>query len=52
MPASEMVHAVRERENTPPKQHQGKARATKAQQDYPINVARVDPYFQVLSSSL
>jgi hypothetical protein len=27
------------RENTPAKQHQAKARATKAQQDIPINVA-------------
>jgi hypothetical protein len=33
------THADREREKTPAKQHQGKARATKAQQDLLINVA-------------
>jgi hypothetical protein len=32
-----MAHT--ERENTPAKEHQGKARATKAQQDLPVNVA-------------
>jgi hypothetical protein len=31
MPILKIAHAVRERENTPAIQHQGKARATKAQ---------------------
>jgi hypothetical protein len=41
MPTSEMAHVGREgeRENTPAKQHQGKAWETKAQQDLPINMA-------------
>jgi multidrug resistance efflux pump len=39
MPTSRMAHAERERESTPAKQHQGKARATKAQQDLPANMA-------------
>jgi hypothetical protein len=39
MLTSRMAHADRERENTPAKQHQGKAWATKAQQDLPVNVA-------------
>jgi hypothetical protein len=38
VPTSETAHARRERENTPTKQHQGKAWATKSQQDWPINV--------------
>jgi hypothetical protein len=38
-PTSRTAHAERERESTPAKQHQGKAQATKAQQDIPINVA-------------
>jgi hypothetical protein len=33
MPTSEMAHARRKREKTPTKLHQGKARATKGQQD-------------------
>jgi hypothetical protein len=33
MPTSEKAHAGRERESTSVKQHQGKACATKAQQD-------------------
>jgi hypothetical protein len=36
---SEMPHVGRERENTPIKQYQDKAWATKAQQDWPVNVA-------------
>jgi hypothetical protein len=39
MSISKMAHVERERERAPAKQHQGKARATKAQQDLPINVA-------------
>jgi hypothetical protein len=39
MPTLEMAHVGRERENTPTKQHQDKALATKAQKDLPINVA-------------
>jgi hypothetical protein len=39
VPTSEMAHTGRERENTPVKQHQGKAWATKAQQDLPVNMA-------------
>jgi hypothetical protein len=35
---SRMAHAKRERESTPAKQRQGKAWATKAQQDLPVNV--------------
>jgi hypothetical protein len=38
MPTSETTHVGRERESTPAKQHQGKARATKAQQDLPVNM--------------
>jgi hypothetical protein len=38
MPTSETVHAGSGRENTPVKQHQGKARATKTQQHWPVNV--------------
>jgi septum formation inhibitor MinC len=38
MLTSEMAHAKRERENTPAKQHQGKAQETKAQQDLSINM--------------
>jgi hypothetical protein len=38
MSTSRMAHANRERENTPIKQQQGKAWATKAQQDLPVNV--------------
>jgi hypothetical protein len=38
MPTSRMAHADRERE-TPTKKHQGKAWATKAQQDLPVNMA-------------
>jgi hypothetical protein len=38
MSTSEMAHTERERENAPAKQHQGKARVTKAQQDLPDNV--------------
>jgi hypothetical protein len=39
MLTSRMAHADRERENTLAEQHQGKAWATKAQQDLPVNVA-------------
>jgi hypothetical protein len=39
MPTSGTTHAKRERENTPVKQHQGKAWATKAQQNLPVNMA-------------
>jgi hypothetical protein len=39
MPASEMTHADWGRESTHAQQHQGKAWATKAQQDLPVNVA-------------
>jgi hypothetical protein len=39
MPTLETAHAGRERENTPVKQHQGKDWATKAQQDWPVNMA-------------
>jgi hypothetical protein len=39
MPTSRTAHAERQRENTLIKQHQGKAWATKAQQDVPANVA-------------
>jgi hypothetical protein len=35
---SETAHTMRERENTPAKQQQGKAWATKAQQDWLVNV--------------
>jgi hypothetical protein len=38
MPTSRTAHAERERESTPVKQYQSKAWATKAQQDWPINV--------------
>jgi hypothetical protein len=38
MLTSRMTHVERERESTPVKQHQGKARATKSQQDLPVNV--------------
>jgi hypothetical protein len=38
MPTSRTAHADRERD-TPTKQQQGKAWATKAQQDWPVNVA-------------
>jgi hypothetical protein len=38
MTISELAHAERESENTAAKYHQGKARATKAQQDLPVNV--------------
>jgi hypothetical protein len=33
MPTSRIVHAKKERESTPAEQHQGKAWATKSQQD-------------------
>jgi hypothetical protein len=36
-----MARNKRERESTPAKQHQGKAGATKAQQDIPVNVTIV-----------
>jgi hypothetical protein len=39
MPTSRMAHAERGTESTPAKQHQGKDWITKAQQDWPINVA-------------
>jgi hypothetical protein len=39
MLTSRTAHADRERENTHVKQYQGKAWATKSQQDWPINVA-------------
>jgi hypothetical protein len=39
MPTSRTAHADRGRESTPPKQRQGKAWATKTQNDLPINVA-------------
>jgi hypothetical protein len=35
---SEMAHAGMKRENTPAKQYQDKVWATKAQQDWPVNV--------------
>jgi hypothetical protein len=35
----EMTHARREGKNIPAKQYQGKAWATKAQQDWPVNIA-------------
>jgi hypothetical protein len=38
MLTSRMANAERERESTPVKQHQGKAWATKAQQDLPVNM--------------
>jgi hypothetical protein len=38
MPTSETAHTGRERENTPTKQHQGKAWATKAQQYWLVNM--------------
>jgi hypothetical protein len=38
MLTSRTAHADRERENTPTKQQQGKAWATNAQQDLPVNM--------------
>jgi hypothetical protein len=62
MANSKMVYAGRERENTPAKEQQSKAWATKAQQDWLVIVVirgelyrytkpaqRVDPYFQVFN---
>jgi hypothetical protein len=50
MPTKRMAHADRERENTPAKQQQDKAWATKAQQDLPVNMA-INNWLQVYKAN-